>query len=136
MTDNYFLENEIKRIIYNYYKNIGYIEKINFNGDLLLFYFYYYDSKNNKYTRVKIYTNIKNYRLIIKKDNEILKIQEYGNIEEYYSTIKNISVSYFLDYLNNELKIEIKEEAEIKDIKIEEKNKNYKRGKQYENEVF
>lgn len=136
MTDNYFLENEIKRIIYNYYKNIGYIEKINFNGDLLLFYFYYYDSKNNKYTRVKIYTNIKNYRLIIKKDNEIVKIQEYGNIEEYYSTIKNISVSYFLDYLNNELKIEIKEEAEIKDIKIEEKNKNYKRGKQYENEVF
>lgn len=136
MIDNYFLENEIKRIIYNYYKNIGYIEKINFNGDLLLFYFYYYDSKNNKYTRVKIYTNIKNYRLIIKKDNEIVKIQEYGNIEEYYSTIKNISVSYFLDYLNNELKIEIKEEVEIKDIKIEEKNKNYKRGKQYENEVF
>ena len=136
MTDNYFLENEIKRIIYNYYKNIGYIEKINFNGDLLLFYFYYYDSKNNKYTRVKIYTNIKNYRLIIKKDNEIVKIQEYGNIEEYYSTIKNISVSYFLDYLNNKFKIEIKEEVEIKDIKIEEKNKNYKRGKQYENEVF
>lgn len=30
MIDNYFLENEIKRIIYNYYKNIGYIEKINF----------------------------------------------------------------------------------------------------------
>lgn len=136
MIDNYFLENEIKRIIYNYYKNIGYIEKINFNGDLLLFYFYYYDSKNSKYTRVKIYTNIKNYRLIIKKDNEIVKIQEYGNIEEYYSTIKNISVSYFLDYLNNELKIEIKEEIEIKDIKIEEKNKNYERGKQYENEVF
>lgn len=136
MIDNYFLENEIKRIIYNYYKNIGYIEKINFNGDLLLFYFYYYDSKNNKYTRVKIYTNIKNYRLIIKKDNEIVKIQEYGNIEEYYSTIKNISVSYFLDYLNNELKIEIIEEVEIKDIKIEEKNKNYERGKQYENEVF
>lgn len=136
MIDNYFLENEIKRIIYNYYKNIGYIEKINFNGDLLLFYFYYYDSKNNKYTRVKIYTNIKNYRLIIKKDNEIVKIQEYGNIEEYYSTIKNISVSYFLDYLNNKFKIEIKEEVEIKDIKIEEKNKNYKRGKQYENEVF
>lgn len=136
MIDNYFLENEIKRIIYNYYKNIGYIEKINFNGDLLLFYFYYYDSKNNKYTRVKIYTNIKNYRLIVKKDNEIVKIQEYGNIEEYYSTIKNISVSYFLDYLNNKFKIEIKEEVEIKDIKIEEKNKNYKRGKQYENEVF
>lgn len=136
MIDNYFLENEIKRIIYNYYKNIGYIEKINFNGDLLLFYFYYYDSKNNKYTRVKIYTNIKNYRLIIKKDNEIVKIQEYENIEEYYSTIKNISVSYFLDYLNNKFKIEIKEEVEIKDIKIEEKNKNYKRGKQYENEVF
>lgn len=136
MIDNYFLENEIKRIIYNYYKNIGYIEKINFNGDLLLFYFYYYDSKNNKYTRVKIYTDIKNYRLIIKKDNEIVKIQEYGNIEEYYSTIKNISVSYFLDYLNNELKIEIKEEVEIKDIKIEEKDKNYERGKQYENEVF
>lgn len=136
MIDNYFLENEIKRIIYNYYKNIGYIEKINFSGDLLLFYFYYYDSKNSKYTRVKIYTNIKNYRLIIKKDNEIVKIQEYGNIEEYYSTIKNISVSYFLDYLNNELKIEIIEEVEIKDIKIEEKNKNYERGKQYENEVF
>ena len=136
MIDNYFLENEIKRIIYNYYKNIGYIEKINFSGDLLLFYFYYYDSKNNKYTRVKIYTNIKNYRLIIKKDNEIVKIQEYGNIEEYYSTIKNISVSYFLDYLNNELKIEIKEEVEIKDIKIEEKDKNYEREKQYENEVF
>lgn len=136
MIDNYFLENEIKRIIYNYYKNIGYIEKINFNGDLLLFYFYYYDSKNSKYTRVKIYTNIKNYRLIIKKDNEIVKIQEYGNIEEYYSTIKNISVSYFLDYLNNELKIEIKEEVEIKDIKIEEKDKNYEREKQYENEVF
>jgi|GEM_PF-2206187 hypothetical protein len=136
MIDNYFLENEIKRIIYNYYKNIGYIEKINFSGDLLLFYFYYYDSKNSKYTRVKIYTNIKNYRLIIKKDNEIVKIQEYGNIEEYYSTIKNISVSYFLDYLNNEFKIEIKEEVEIKDIKIEEKDKNYEREKQYENEVF
>ena len=58
------------------------------------------------------------------------------NIEEYYSTIKNISVSYFLDYLNNELKIEIKEEVEIKDIKIEEKEKNYEREKQYENEVF
>lgn len=136
MIDNYFLENEIKRIIYNYYKNIGYIEKINFNGDLLLFYFCYYDSKNNKYTRVKIYTNIKNYKLIIKKDNEIVKIQKYGNIEEYYSTIKNISVGYFLDYLNNELKIEIKEEVEIKDIKIEEKEKNYEREKQYENEVF
>ena len=30
----------------------------------------------------------------------------------------------------------MKEEVEIKDIKIEEKDKNYEREKQYENEVF
>ena len=98
---------EIKKIITRYYRTLNYREDINFNGSLLLFFISYFDNKEEKYKYIKVYTDIKRYTVEIINEKESLKILNYSTIENYYKFIKNISINFFINFLREELEIEI-----------------------------
>ena len=122
---------EIKKIITRYYKTLNYREDINFNGSLLLFFISYFDNKEEKYKYIKVYTDIKRYTVEIINEKESLKILNYSTIENYYKFIKNISINFFINFLREELEIEIIIEDEFNiDDTISLKNE---RKKEWEN---
>ena len=122
---------EIKKIITRYYRTLNYREDINFNGSLLLFFISYFDNKEEKYKYIKVYTDIKRYTVEIINEKESLKILNYSNIENYYKFIKNISINFFINFLREELEIEIIIEDEFNiDDTISLKNE---RKKEWEN---
>ena len=122
---------EIKKIITRYYRTLNYREDINFNGSLLLFFISYFDNKEEKYKYIKVYTDIKTYTVEIINEKESLKILNYSTIENYYKFIKNISINFFINFLREELEIEIIIEDEFNiDDTISLKNE---RKKEWEN---
>lgn len=122
---------EIKKIITKYYRTLNYREDINFNGSLLLFFISYFDNKEEKYKYIKVYTDIKRYTVEIINEKESLKILNYSTIENYYKFIKNISINFFINFLREELEIEIIIEDEFNiDDTISLKNE---RKKEWEN---
>lgn len=122
---------EIKKIITRYYRTLNYREDINFNGSLLLFFINYFDNKEEKYKYIKVYTDIKRYTVEIINEKESLKILNYSTIENYYKFIKNISINFFINFLREELEIEIIIEDEFNiDDTISLKNE---RKKEWEN---
>ena len=122
---------EIKKIITRYYRTLNYREDINFNGSLLLFFISYFDNKEEKYKYIKVYTDIKRYTVEIINEKESLKILNYSTIENYYKFIKNISINFFINFLREELEIEIIKEDEFNiDDTISLKNE---RKKEWEN---
>ncbi|EEO42918.1 hypothetical protein ACO1GV_01620 [Fusobacterium watanabei] len=122
---------EIKKIITRYYRTLNYREDINFNGSLLLFFISYFDNKEEKYKYIKVYTDIKRYTVEIINEKESLKILNYSTIENYYKFIKNISINFFINFLREELEIEIIIEDEFNiDDTISLKNE---RKKEWEN---
>lgn len=122
---------EIKKIITRYYRTLNYREDINFNGSLLLFFISYFDNKEEKYKYIKVYTDIKRYTVEIINEKESLKILDYSTIENYYKFIKNISINFFINFLREELEIEIIIEDEFNiDDTISLKNE---RKKEWEN---
>ena len=122
---------EIKKIITRYYRTFNYREDINFNGSLLLFFISYFDNKEEKYKYIKVYTDIKRYTVEIINEKESLKILNYSTIENYYKFIKNISINFFINFLREELEIEIIIEDEFNiDDTISLKNE---RKKEWEN---
>lgn len=122
---------EIKKIITRYYRTLNYREDINFNGSLLLFFISYFDNKEEKYKYIKVYTDIKRYTVEIINEKESLKILNYSTIENYYKFIKNISINFFINFLREELEIEIIIENEFNiDDTISLKNE---RKKEWEN---
>ncbi|WP_405350827.1 hypothetical protein [Fusobacterium animalis] len=122
---------EIKKIITRYYRTLNYREDINFNGSLLLFFISYFDNKEEKYKYIKVYTDIKRYTVEIINEKESLKILNYSTIENYSKFIKNISINFFINFLREELEIEIIIEDEFNiDDTISLKNE---RKKEWEN---
>jgi len=122
---------ELKKIITRYYRTLNYREDINFNGSLLLFFISYFDNKEEKYKYIKVYTDIKRYTVEIINEKESLKILNYSTIENYYKFIKNISINFFINFLREELEIEIIIEDEFNiDDTISLKNE---RKKEWEN---